>query len=140
MRKPKPRQSDADSPLPLFVRVHSDTLSADELASLDYYSKYFYALNVRHRFRWKWSVGAQYLYRTLICALGLDQDESTLLRLAKPKPGRKQESALARRIYQLKAEGKNVPQIQRILENEGEFRSREAVASYLKTRRKQRKN
>jgi hypothetical protein len=58
------------------------------------------------------------------------------LEIKKRKPGRKVETALAERIWKLKAEGKTVPQIQAIFRAEDQHFSREKIESYLKTRRK----
>jgi hypothetical protein len=58
------------------------------------------------------------------------------LGMKKAKPGRKAETELYRRISQLKAEGKTVPQMQAIFKAEGQHFSREKIESYLKTRRK----
>jgi hypothetical protein len=91
---------------------------------------------VRVQFKWSWGAGAEYLYRELIRALGLEHMEEELLRLAKSKPGRKQERELFQRIVSLKLEGKTVPQIQAELERDGRSISKEAVESYLKTRRR----
>jgi hypothetical protein len=52
-------------------------------------------------------------------------------------PGRKTEVELAERIWKLHAEGKTVPQIQAILEAEKKSYSREAIAAYLKGRRRE---
>lgn len=54
----------------------------------------------------------------------------------KGKPGRKPERKLAERIWKLHAEGKSVPEMQRIFRAEGKNYSREAIEAYLKTRRK----
>jgi|SRR5580704_3081320 hypothetical protein len=97
-----------------------------------------YLFEVRRLFTGTWGAGAELLFRALIRALDLQQHESVLVRWAESKPGRKQERELAERIWQLKAEKKTVPQIRAILESEGIYKSREAVAAYLKTRRKKR--
>jgi hypothetical protein len=94
---------------------------------------------VRRRFRWQWGAGAKYLYRELIHALGLQAYEQVLLRLAKPKVGRREEGELAARIYNLRAEGKTVREMIAIFEAQGQFYSKEKVESYLKTRRRKRK-
>lgn len=95
-----------------------------------------YVLQVRRRYKGHWGEGAESLYRALIRALDLEGVEDELVELAKPKPGRKQERELAERIWRLKAEGKTVPQIRTILASEGTHKSSEAIASYLKARRK----
>jgi hypothetical protein len=91
---------------------------------------------VRVQFKWPWGAGAEYLYRALIRALGLEHHEEDLLRLAKSKPGRKEERELFQRIVGLRLGGKTVPQIQAELERDGRSISKEAVESYLKTRRR----
>jgi hypothetical protein len=97
-----------------------------------------FALFVRQNYgnRRRWGSAEEYLYRALIRGLGLDGLEDTLVALAKPKRGRKQEVALATRIWTLKAEGKTAPQMKAIFESEGQYFSLEKVESYLKTRRK----
>jgi hypothetical protein len=57
----------------------------------------------------------------------------------KGKRGRKPKLELAERIWALKAEGKKNVEIQKILNASGESLSLEAVESYLKTRRRARK-
>jgi hypothetical protein len=124
---------------PLFIKLHLGIpLWADELASLDHFLKVSYVQGIRRKFKWHWNAGAEYLYVALIRALDLSDDEEKLLRLAKPKLGRKKKQKLAARIWALNSEGFNVPRIAAILEAQGEHLSKEAVASYLKTRRKQR--
>jgi hypothetical protein len=86
--------------------------------------------------KWGWGVGPKFLFRALIEALGLQEDEDEIMRLAQPKRGRKEESDLAIRILGMKAEGKTVPQIRAIFESEGKYFSPEKIESYLKTRRK----
>jgi len=120
--------------------VLADLLRADSLRKITavdiaHFESVRKALNVRQEYKeeWPWGAAAQYLYRALIQALGCDEDEEKeLLSLAKRKPGRKEERETARRILALREEGKSVPEIQRVLETEGKFRSKEAVASYLK--------
>ncbi len=89
--------------------------------------------------KWGWGAGEEYLYSALIRGLGLEKHKDELIRLAKPKRGRKEERDLATRIWTLKAEGKTVPQIKAIFESEGQYFSIEKVESYLKTRRKKSK-
>ncbi len=89
-----------------------------------------------YRDEWGWGAGAKFLFRALIEALGLQEDDEELLRLAQPKRGRKEESELAIRILGLKADGKTVPQMKAIFESEGQYFSTEKIESYLKTRRK----
>jgi hypothetical protein len=91
---------------------------------------------VRDQYRWSWGAGAEYLYRALISAYNLEHHEEELVRLAKPKPGRREERALFDRILTLKAEGKTVRQMIAIFEAEGQYFSKEKVESYLKTRRR----
>jgi hypothetical protein len=61
------------------------------------------------------------------------------LEINKGKPGRKQNVELAERIWALDAEGKTNREIQETLNTSGENRSLEAVESYLKKRRRARK-
>jgi hypothetical protein len=110
--------------------VLADLLRADSLRKITavdiaHFESVRKALNVRQEYKeeWPWGAAAQYLYRALIQALGCDEDEEN---------GRKEERETARRILALREEGKSVPEIQRVLETEGKFRSKEAVASYLK--------
>jgi len=56
--------------------------------------------------------------------------------LTKAKAGRKRETELAERIWELQGEGKTTPEIQMILRTEGKNYSREAIEAYSKTRRK----
>jgi len=56
--------------------------------------------------------------------------------LPKGTPGRKRETQLAERIWQLRDEGNTVPQMQAILQAEGEHCSKEKIEAYLKTRRR----
>jgi len=97
-----------------------------------------FCLFIRNRYKpkWKWGAEAEYLYRALIRGLGLRGLEDSLIELAKPKRGRKEETALAMRIWSLKAEGKTAPQMKVIFESEGQYFSLEKIESYLKTRRK----
>lgn len=116
-------------------------LTDEDLRNLANFSKRYTAIRVRLEFddKWHWGASAEYLYRALIKALGLDEnDEEELLRLAKPKPGRKEERELAGRIYSLKEQCKTVREIQQILAEERKHLSIEAIAAYLKTRRRQR--
>jgi len=117
-------------------------LTDEDLRNRDYFSKLSTAMRVRLEFddKWHWGASAEYLYRALIKALGLDEnDEEELLRLAKPKPGRKVERELAATIYSLKEQCKTVPEIRQILAaQEQKHLSIEAIAAYLKTRRRQR--
>ncbi|SRR5216683_5799260 len=139
-RKPAARlfESVPGEDTPLFIKLHLGIpLRADELASLDHFPKVCYVQGIRHKFKWRRNAGAEYLYVALIRALDLGAEEEKLLRLAKPKRGRKREHKLAARIWTLNSEGFNVPQIAAILEPQGEHLSQDAVASYLKTRRKQ---
>ncbi|MHB8654678.1 MAG: hypothetical protein ACYDA9_12460 [Terriglobia bacterium] len=99
-------------------------------------SKLAHAARVRQFYKWSWGAGAEYLYRELIRALSLKHHEEELMRLAKPKPGRRLERELAERIWSLRAEGRTVRQIQAELERDGRSISKEAVESYLKTRRR----
>jgi hypothetical protein len=85
---------------------------------------------------WPWGAAAEYLYRALVSAYNLEHDEEELVRLAKRKPGRKEERALANRIWTLRAERKTVPQIVAIFEAEGQYFSKGKIESYLKTRRR----
>lgn len=94
------------------------------------------ALRIRSDYKGSWGAGHQYLYRCLIRALDLWDYEPELLHLAKSKRGRKPERELSERILLLKAEGKTVPQMKAILASEGTHKSPEAIAAYLKTRRK----
>lgn len=100
--------------------------------------KLIHILRVRVNYKdgWRWGAGAEYLYRELIRALGLQELEEALVALAKPRRGRREERELASRIWTLKAEGKTVPQIRSIFESEGQYFSAEKIESYLKTRRK----
>jgi len=114
-------------------------LTNGDLRGIAHVSKVKKALRVRHEFKdkWPWGAAAEYLYRALIQALGLDEDEEEeLLRLAKPKPGRKEERELAARILSLRAEGKTVSDILRAFEKENDHITRDGIESYLKTRRK----
>lgn len=61
---------------------------------------------------------------------------AALANVPRGRPGRKEEMELARRIWQLKAEGKNVRQIGAIFKAEGQHFSKEKIEAYLKTRRK----
>lgn len=100
--------------------------------------KLIYALRVRTDYGKhgkSWGAGQNFLYRQFIFALGLEAYEKRLMELVQPKPGRKVERELAERIWQLKAEGKTVPQIHAILQTQGYVLTKEAVAEYLKTRR-----
>ena len=94
--------------------------------------------DVYSRQKWHWGAAAEYLYRALISALQLEHLEDELLQLAKPKPGRKEEQALAERILSAKAEGKKVREIKAMFEAEGQHFSTQKIESYLKTRRKKR--
>jgi hypothetical protein len=105
-------------------------------------NKLIHAIRVRVNYKdgWRWGPGAEYLYRELIRALGLEELEEGLVSLAKPRRGRKQERELASRIWTLKSEGKTVPQIKSIFESEDQYFSAEKIESYLKTRRKKQKD
>lgn len=108
-----------------------------ELQHEELLEKLLCAIRVRDGFTWSWGAGAEYLYRALIQALGFGmQEEEVLIKLAKPKPGRKQERELAKRIWELTAEGKTARQIKRIFEAEGQHFSLEKIESYRKSRRK----
>jgi hypothetical protein len=61
------------------------------------------------------------------------------LEIIKGKPGRKPNVKLAERIWALDAEGKTNREIQETLNTDGENLSLEAVESYLKKRRRARK-
>ncbi|HEV2491585.1 MAG TPA: hypothetical protein VG204_00780 [Terriglobia bacterium] len=110
--------------------------TADDLRRIDETSRIKRALMVRYRFKWPWGAGAQYLYRELICALGLEDSQDVLMDLARSKPGRKERGELFLRILGLRKQGKRVSQIQAELERDGIHLSKEGVESYLKTRRR----
>ena len=121
--------------------VHGTRKFTDEdLRRIAHFSKVSKAIKVRLKYKkeWPWGAAAEYLYGALIHALGLVEEEEELLQLAKRRPGRKEERELAAQIYSLRAEGKTVPQIRRILAKKGKNCSCEAIESYLKSRRKQR--
>ncbi len=86
--------------------------------------------------KWGWGIGPKFLFRALIEALGLQEDEDEIMRRAQRKRGRKEEGELAARILGMKAEGKTAPQMKAIFESEGQYFSAEKIESYLKTRRK----
>jgi hypothetical protein len=111
-------------------------LTADDQRKWEEDLRLLRAARVRVQFKWPWGAGAEYLYRELIRALGLEHMEEELLRLAKSKPGRKEERELFQRIVRLKLDGKTVRQIQAELERDGRSISKEAIESYLKTRRR----
>ena len=115
-----------------------EEMSPDKLREYSEGSKFVYLLGVRRNYKWPWGAGAEYLYRELIHTLQLEHREDDLLDFAKSKPGCKPKLLLALRVLRLKAEGKKVREIQTILEAEGQSLSKEAVESYLKTRRKRR--
>jgi hypothetical protein len=110
--------------------------TAEELRIWEENSRLIRAVRVRAHFKWPWGAGAEYLYRELIRALGLEHMEAELLQEAKSKPGRKEERELFLRIMSLRLEGKTAPQIRSQLEQEGRPMSIEGVESYLKTRRR----
>lgn len=93
---------------------------------------------VRNKYieKWKWGAGSEFLYRKLIRALGLHRLEDSLIKLDKPRPGRRKEIELAMRIWAMKAEGKTVPQMKSIFESEKQYFSEDKIKSYLKSRRK----
>jgi hypothetical protein len=128
--------------IPLKAFLQRDTKAIEREVFLcpkeDELRRVMFALFVRQQYgdKWKWGEGAQYLYRQLVRGLGLYGLEDALMRLAKPKRGRREESDLALRIWRLKADGKTVPQMKAIFESEGQFFSEERIKSYLKTRRK----
>jgi hypothetical protein len=122
--RPKKLPLDAET-----LRQHEETRKVIQL---------FRVRNGYSRQKWPWGAAAEYLYRVLIRALDLEHVEDELLRLAKPKPGRKAEQKLAARILSLKAEGKTARLIREIFEAEGSHFSQEKIESYLKTRRKKR--
>jgi hypothetical protein len=97
-----------------------------------------HALRVRVNYKdaWCWGAGAEYLYRELIRALGLEELEEGLVSLAKPRRGRREERELAGRIWAMKAQGKTAPQMKATFDSEGQYFSLEKIESYLKTRRK----
>jgi hypothetical protein len=115
-------------------------ITEEDLRGIAHISKVSKAIQVRLRYKdeWPWGAAAEYLYLALIEALGLEEEREQLLRLAKPKTGRKEERELAARIYGLRAEGKTVSEIRMIFEVEGQHYSPEKIESYLKTRRKKR--
>lgn len=86
--------------------------------------------------KWGWGAKGEFLFRALIRALGIGEFRRLLELQLKPKRGRKEEVQLAERIWKLKAEGKTVPQMRALFESEGKLFSKEAIASYLKTRRR----
>jgi hypothetical protein len=97
-----------------------------------------FALCVRHNYKgkWTWGAAAEYLYRALIQGLGLRGLEDSLVELAKPKRGRKEETALAMRIWTLRAERKTVTQIKAIFESEGQYFTEDKIKGYLRKRRR----
>lgn len=117
-------------------------ITSEDLRQMAHFKKVKRAITVRleYKEKWCWGAAAEYLYRALIQALGLGEDEEELLRLARPRPGRREERELAERIYSLKAEGKTVSEIQRVFERESQHYSREKIESYLKTRRRRRRS
>ncbi|MBZ5667370.1 MAG: hypothetical protein LAO30_22555 [Acidobacteriia bacterium] len=116
-------------------------ITGEDLRQMAYFSKVNKAIRVRLEYKetWPWGAAAEYLYRALIQALGLGEEEEELLLLAKSKPGRKEERELAGRILCLKAKGMTVPQIKKAFEKENQYYSLEKIESYLKTRRKHRR-
>jgi hypothetical protein len=62
--------------------------------------------------------------------------EDSLIKLDKPKQGRRKELVLAERIWRMKAEGKTVPQMKAIFETDGQYFTEDKIKSYLKSRRK----
>ena len=96
-------------------------------------------IRIRQKYNpvWGWGAGADYLYRELVRAHGLEDHEDFLMRQAKPKRGRKREDDLAVRILRLKQMGFSVPKIAITLELlDNIYMSEEAVAAYLKNRRR----
>jgi hypothetical protein len=102
-------------------------------------AKLIYAVRVPIEYRrnpkWKWGAAAEFLYRELIYFLELGAHEELLLDLAKSRPGRKEESELAERIWKLSADGKSTREIQQQLGREGHALSIEAIEAYRKGRR-----
>jgi hypothetical protein len=132
-------------------QIISNRLSREGLTNLDQDARHWtpekqhqweenlrllHVARVRVQFKWPWGAGAEFLYRELIRALGLEQSEDVLVRLAKSKPGRKEQRELYLKILSLKNEGKTARQIQAQLEHSDRRISLEGVESYLKTRRK----
>ena len=97
-----------------------------------------WAMWVRNKYmeKWKWGAGPEFLYRKLIRGLGLHWLEDSLIKLDKPKQGRRKELVLAERIWRMKAEGKTVPQMKAIFETDGQYFTEDKIKSYLKSRRK----
>jgi len=141
MSKEKPSQLEKDKRVltgqfkSLFLALSQPGL-VNALNENDEARKFLYLLSVRMNYKGHWGAGAEYLYRQLIQALGLQELEEGLVELAKPKRGRKEEVELAFRIWDMKAEGKTALQMKAIFESEGQHFSLEKIESYLKTRRK----
>ena len=93
-------------------------------------------LLIRKQYKWPWSAGAEYLYREIIRAHGLQHHEHELLQLARPTPGRKKNLYLQYVITLLRKHGATANQIKEALERHGVSLSTEGVESYFKTRRK----
>jgi hypothetical protein len=86
----------------------------------------------------KWNRGADFLFRCLIYALDLKDQQEFIVYAVKPKRGRKSNTDLARGIWEEKAQGKTAREIASALKAAGKSLSIEGVESYLKTRRKHR--
>jgi len=118
--------------------------SSDAQASILSNPKIAHVLRIRRNYKpsWGWGAGAKYLYRELIRAWGLQEYETALMHVAKPKPGPKRDEGLARLISILKKDhGLTVPEITKFLGTDLKpptHRSEEAVSSYLKSRRRPR--
>ena len=67
-----------------------------DLAGSEKAGKLRQLVEIREGYKWEWNAGARYLYAELIRAYGLDGEwREMLLKLAKPKAGRRPEVGIA---------------------------------------------
>lgn len=109
----------------------SNRPDARDLAEDEKAGKFHKLVKIREGYKWEWNAGAKYLYAELIRAYGLDSEScEILLKLAKPKVGRKPEVETALNIARMKQQGMTAKMISKQLGMEVA-----SVESYLKRRR-----